>query len=89
MATIDFHQSEEAFLLRSLKEVVMVWNRGSGQASLNLSVKEGMGSLQLSFQLGRPGDPHLHPFQPQRIKTVKQKQRDRERAASHQARTAE
>ena len=86
------YQTEEAFLLRSLKEVVMVWNRGTGQASLNLSVKDGKADLQLGFQLGQPWDPHLQQPPPQhhhpRTKTSKQKSRDNERAAAHQVRKA-
>ena len=58
-----FSLSEEAFLLRSLKEVVLFWSRGSGQASFNLTVKDGKGDLQLGFQLGSPSDAHLSPDQ--------------------------
>ena len=54
-----FSLSEEAFLLRSLKEVVLVWTRGSGQASFNLTVEDGRANLQLGFQLGSPSDSHL------------------------------
>ena len=54
-----FNCTEEAFLLRSLKEVVNVWARGHGQASLNLTVTDGVAALNLGFQLGRPSDPHL------------------------------
>ena len=61
-----FHQTEEALFLRSMKEVVMVWNRGTVFANLNFSVN-GNADLQ-------------HPY---RNKTVKQKKRDRERAAAH------
>ena len=91
MATI-FHPSEEAFLLRSLSEVVQIWHRGTGQAGFNLAVKEGKADLQLSFQLGHPSDPHVQPPQTHprhRVKTLKQKQRDRDRAAAHHARTAQ
>ena len=89
MATI-FHPSEKAFLLRSLSEVVLVWHRGTGQAAFNLAVKEGKADLQLSFQLGHPSDTHVQPPSTHpRVKTLKQKQRDRDRAAAHQARTAQ
>ena len=53
--------TEEAFLLHSLKEVVKIWSRGSGQATFNLSVQDGLASLQLGFQLGRPADSHILP----------------------------
>ena len=90
MAAIFPYQTEEAFLLRSMKEVVMVWHRGTGQASLNIAVKDGKADLQLSFQLGQPWDPHVQQPPPQhhhpRTKSMKQKERDRERAAAHQAR---
>ena len=56
-----FSMTEEAFLLHSLKEVVNIWSSGSGQASFNFSVEDGLASLQLGFQLGRPGDPHFSP----------------------------
>ena len=58
-----FSLSEEAFLLSSLKEVVQVWTRGSGQAFFDLTVKDGKAELQLGFQLGSPSDNHLSPDQ--------------------------
>ena len=58
-----FSLSEEAFLLRSLKEVVLVWTRGSGQASFNLTVEDGRANLQLGLQLGSPSDNHIAPDQ--------------------------
>jgi hypothetical protein len=48
----NFSRSEEAFLLRSLREVTMVWHRGTGQATYNLQIKDGQANLQLSFQQG-------------------------------------
>ena len=57
----NFSRTEEAFLLRSLKEVVDVWTRGSGQATFNLTIQDGVADPKLGFQLGRPSDPHhLH-----------------------------
>ena len=53
--------TEEAFLLCTLKEVVNIWSGGSGQASINFVVQDGVESLQLGFQLGRPDDPHILP----------------------------
>ena len=84
----SFFNSEEAFLLKCLHEVVLVWKRGTGQANFSFIVKDGKPDLQLGFQLGQPGEPHLHPPTQikRRIKSVKQRQRDRDRAASHQAR---
>ena len=55
-----FSVSEEDFLLRSLKEVVNVWAKGSGQATFSLNINNGVADLKLSFQLGLPSDAHLH-----------------------------
>ena len=99
-----FNITEEAFLLASLKEVVHVWARGNGQASFNLSIKDGQADLQLGFQLGRVADPHLphlhyheaapafnqdQDYQPhprRKWKGPARRDRDRARAAQHQAR---
>ena len=85
--SIPFSLSEEAFLLNSLHEVTKVWARATGKATFNLSVQDGQAHLQLGFQLGMPGDPHLPPYQPSkpRFKTSVRKERDRVRAAEHQA----
>ena len=85
--SIPFSLSEEAFLLNSLHEVTKVWARATGKATFNLSVQDGQAHLQLGFQLGMPGDPHLPPHQPSkpRFKTSVRKERDRVRAAEHQA----
>ena len=56
-----FNYTEEAFLLSSLHEVVKVWARGSGQASLDLQVKDGVAELKLGFSLGHPADLHSYP----------------------------
>ena len=99
----SFSYSEEAFLLASLHEVVKVWSRGSGQASFNLDISDGVADLKLSFKLGLPTEPHcdqsvLHevPLKPHHYfqENVKQKRhkgqvrrdKDRARAAAHQAR---
>ena len=82
----NFSETEEAFLLSSLKEVVKVWGKGSGQASFNFSVINGKGTLQLGFQLGLPCDLHVLPPQRSRKKGPARCQRDRRRATAHQAR---
>ena len=100
--TTNFHCSEEAFILSSLREVVNVWSRGSGQATFNLSIVDGFADLQLGFRLGHPTDPHLlpdpvHPLhlpsdEANYVQSRKRKngparrEKDRARAASHQAR---
>ena len=60
-----FTLSEEAFLLRSLHEVVRVWAAGSGQAQFNLEISNGEADLQLNFKLGQPTDAHVHHKHPQ------------------------
>ena len=87
-----FNLSEEAFLLNSIKEVIKVWSH-HGQASFNLSVKDGNTDLRLGFQLGLPGDHHLpanqqrdkEHQQPPRYKSPAKKEKDKARAANHQA----
>ena len=59
MDTTTSSMTEEAFLLRSLKEVVNVWAMGSGQASFSLNIINGKADLKLGFQLGLPTDIHL------------------------------
>ena len=87
--TIQFSLSEEAFLLKSLNEVTKVWARASGKANFNLSVQDGQAHLQLGFQLGLPHNYHLPPPprpSAQRYKGSVRRERDRLRAAEHQAR---
>ena len=69
-----FNLSEEAFLLTSIREVIKVWSH-HGQANFNLSVKDGKADLQLGFQLGHPGDPHLDK-EHQRYKSPAKKEKD-------------
>jgi hypothetical protein len=87
---IPFNQTEEAFFLNCVGEVMKVWASKTGQATLNISVEKGMVDLQLGFKLGLPGDHHLPPQQypsqtPPRYKTPARKTKDRARAAAHQA----
>ena len=56
----NFSLTKEAFLLSSLQEVVKVWARGSGQASFNLNIHDGVAELQLGFKLGSPSELHCH-----------------------------
>ena len=62
--TTTFNYTEEAFLLSSLQEVVKVWARGSGQASFDLQVTNGVADLKLGFRLGHPADLHSEPAPP-------------------------
>ena len=88
MSFTPFSLSEEAFLLKSLSEVTKVWASATGKATFNFSVQDGQAHLQLGFQLGRPGNHHLPPQPPgsNKTKTSFRKERDRLRAAEHQAR---
>jgi hypothetical protein len=86
-SSIPFNQTEEAFFLSCVGEVIKVWASKSGQAKLNISEENGMADLQLSFKLGLPGDSHLpsYPNQhPPKYKTPARKAKDRARAAAHQ-----
>ena len=98
---INFNHSEEAFVQSSLNEVIKIWESGFGQASFRLDVCEGSGTLNLSFQLGKPSDKHCDlgvPAQPgshvnaypqqqhRRRKGPARHEKDRARAAAHQAR---
>ena len=83
-----FNQTEEAFFLSCVDEVMKVWASQSGQANLNISVENGKVDLQLAFKLGLPGDAHLpppqHNFNPPRFKSPARKAKDKARAAAHQ-----
>ena len=88
MCDIHYSQSEEAFLLSCVHEVIKVWS-SKGQATLNLSVKDGHAAVHLGFQLGDPEQAHApnqQPAQPQfpKFKSPAKKQKDRARAAEHQ-----
>ena len=54
--------SEEAFILASLKEFVKAWGSGS-QASFNLDCKQGQVYFKMSSLLGHPGAQHFVPAQ--------------------------
>ena len=56
-----FSQCEEAFLLKSVQNVIDIWARGLGQARMNFAVKKGQAELQLFYQLGHPDALHLVP----------------------------
>ena len=83
-------QSEEAFVLSSLKEFVKLWGSGC-QASLQLHCFNGQASVNFSSQLGSPADRHFLPphrnqaHLPSRQKSKHQRERDRARAAAHRA----
>ena len=94
--------SEESYVLASLKEFVRIWGSGN-QASFSLECRNGQACFKMASQLGHPASQHFvpHPFPRQyqhhgphgagdgpqhRIKGPGQRRRDRARAAAHQAR---
>ena len=89
----SFSHSEEAFLFSNLRNIINVWSGGSGQARLNISVKDGKAELQLNYLLGHPEASHLPPQLPptvpvrplRRRKSQKRQLRDNQRAARYQA----
>ena len=58
------NNTEEAFLLSSLNEVVKVWARGFGQAKFDLIICDGVADVSLNFKLGHPSDQHWDPTHP-------------------------
>ena len=92
---MNFSNTEESFVLSSLKEFVKAWGSGN-HAYFNLECKNGSACIQLSFNLGHPGETHHHgPHQPH-FQTQHQKKscgparqkRNNERAKAHQAKLA-
>ena len=93
MSEIPFSQSEEAFLLSCIHEVIKVWS-SQGQASFNLSVKDGHAAVHLGFRLGHPVHAHVptqksESPQPYKYKSPSRKEKDRARSAAHHAKLKE
>ena len=57
---MKFGNTEEAFVLSSLKEIVKVWGSG-GQGCFNLDCQNGTAWVKIAFQLGSPADQHYVP----------------------------
>ena len=87
--------TEETFILSSLKEFVKLWGSGC-QANFQLQCSNGQVSFNFSSKLGAPADRHfvpheLHPHHgfhaplPPRRKSPQQCECDRARAAAHRA----
>ena len=77
------------YVSASLAEFMSVWNQG-GQASLNLSTNSGFIDISFNLRLGQPGTlfsnfPSSTPSSRQRHRGPGQKERNRQRAARHQA----
>ena len=60
----SFNNTEEAFLLSSLNEIVKVWAKGSGRAKFDLNICDGVAELSLNFKLGHPSDQYCDPPHP-------------------------
>ena len=92
--------TEESFVLASLKEFVKLWGSGT-QASFNLECRNGQAWFKLSSLLGPPNHPHFTPphvprgdhgvhgyedqHPPKRKRGPKQILRNRARAEAHRA----
>ena len=87
--------TEENFVLASLKEFVRLWGSGC-QSSFQLQCKNKQAWFKLESVLGSPASPHFvphtlsndHPPQPRRRKGPGRQQKDRDRAAAHRAKLA-
>ena len=87
--------SEEAFVLASLKEFVKLWG-SSSEASFHLECSNGQAWFRLGSRLGSPASPHFIPAHPQssvpqqsqqrRRKGPSRRLKDSARAAAHRAR---
>lgn len=86
---MEFRNTEEAFVLASVKEFVNTWASGS-KANLNLECQNGQAWVKLAFQLGHPAAPHhvpvIPPHQAQRPrKGPSRRLKDQVRAAAYRA----
>ena len=90
---MNLSNTEESFVLSSLKEFVKVWGSG-GQSNLNLECRDGLACIKLSFNLGHPTSQHqnypqyFRPAQPttrRRCGPARQL-KNIERAKAHKAR---
>ena len=94
---MNYSNTEEAFVLSSLKEFVKVWGSGR-QGNFNLECRNGLACVKLSFDLGHPSDLHCHEthgvtpsfFQakPRRQHGSARKRKNNERAKAHREKLA-
>ena len=85
--------TEETFVLASVKEFVKLWGSGS-QATFNLECSNGQAWFQLGARLGPPAFPHFYPDRPSPERKKRKKcpariEKDRARAAEHRAKQTE
>ena len=94
-------RSNSQFVVASLTEFLSVWAHG-GKASLNLSTSDGLTTVGFTCTLGHPGASHSipafspppspptsSPFRQPRYRGPAEKEKNRVRAARHQAAQAE
>ena len=75
--------TEEAFVLSSLKEFVKLWGSGT-QSSFLLECNNGQAWFKLCTQLGSPGSPHFVPQLPQQeTLNVDQRNKVRRKGPGH------
>ena len=88
---MNFSNTQEAFVLASLKEFVTIWGSGN-QAHFQLECRNGQAWVRLDCQLGHPASPHHPHVQPpppvRRHKGPAQRRKDQERAAGYRARNS-
>ena len=85
--------TEESFILASLKEFVKLWGSGC-QSSYHLECKNGQAWFQFGSVLGSPGSQHFSPNVivkdvSKKQKSPKRVMKDRARAAAHRQATAD
>ena len=93
--TSIFSQDKRNFIHKQLDEVIFLWARGTGQGTFVFTINDGIPELQLGIQLGLEDAPghhqqqlpcqHQHHLTPRRQRGPARRQRDRQRAARHQA----
>ena len=88
---MNIFNTEEAFVLSSLKEFVKVWGSGR-KANLNLECRNGLACIKLSFNLANPASVHqwspqpLHQVNTKKHSGPSRKRKNVERAKAHHAR---
>ena len=91
---INMTRTNCQFLIASVNEFISVW-LGGGEACLNLTTSHGIAKVGFNCTLGLPGASHSHPPPPSssppppphqpRHRGPSQRERNRQRAALHQA----
>ena len=94
---MNYSNTEEAFVLSSLKEFVKAWGSGR-QGCFSLECRNGLACVKLSFDLGHPSEPHCHEthgatpsfFQtkPSRNYVSARQRKNNERAKAHREKLA-